>query len=217
MAAGQTRQEILNIMKELGRATVGEIEARVTVKAITVRHHLNALQADGLIEGEEQRQAVGRSVYVYRLTLKGYRQFPHLYHHLVEQILTKLKESASVEEIDSLIEGMSGPLAQQVRSEFAHLSLDDRLTWLLALLSEEGTIARWRRTSDGLTLVNFYCPFHEDEVYFPEFCNVKDNLIEIAIGGEIERDCCVEDGDHFCSITIRAGDPDQAIADHVKD
>ncbi len=217
MATGQTRQEILSILKDLGRAPVGDIEGRVDVKAITIRHHLNALQADGLITGEEQRQARGRSAYLYRLTLRGYRQFPHIYRQLVDAVMQKLREGASAAEIDATIEGMSGALAEQVRAEFANLTLEERLTWLLALLSEEGSIAHWRQTEEGLNLINFSCPFHDDDVYHPEFCGVKDNLIEIAIGGEIRRDCCVDEGDHFCSITIHPDDRASVVNTSMKE
>jgi len=48
--------------------TVNDLADLVGIKAITVRHHLNGLQADGLIAISEHRQSVGRPLHYYSLS-----------------------------------------------------------------------------------------------------------------------------------------------------
>ena len=42
------------------RATVDDLAAAADVSPVTVRHHLNGLMADGLIESDSVRRKVGR-------------------------------------------------------------------------------------------------------------------------------------------------------------
>jgi predicted ArsR family transcriptional regulator len=62
-----TRQAIVRALKLRGHTTVNDLADLVGIKAITVRHHLNGLQADGLIEIREHRQSVGRPLHYYSL------------------------------------------------------------------------------------------------------------------------------------------------------
>ena len=92
-----TRQEVLEALKERGRASVSDLAEAVGVKSVTVRHHLNALQADGLLDVQEERQPVGRPRHIYSLSEDGQSLFPQKYHVLVERMLDQLKDTSSVE------------------------------------------------------------------------------------------------------------------------
>src|SRR5687768_13836849 len=70
-----TRRAILATLKTLDQASVTDLADAVGVKAITIRHHLIAMLADGLIDQEEQRQALGRPLHVYCLSDKGRAMF----------------------------------------------------------------------------------------------------------------------------------------------
>ncbi len=62
-----TRQAIVRALKSFRQATVKDLADTVGVKAITVRHHLNGLQAEGLVDVREQRQSIGRPLHYYSL------------------------------------------------------------------------------------------------------------------------------------------------------
>jgi predicted ArsR family transcriptional regulator len=62
-----TRQAIVRALKLRGHTTVNDLADLVGIKAITVRHHLHSLQADGFIEMSEHRQSVGRPLHYYSL------------------------------------------------------------------------------------------------------------------------------------------------------
>ena len=57
-----TRQEILEILKEERQATVEDLATRLGLTPMTIRHHLNVLQAQNLVEASKVRrsQRVGR-------------------------------------------------------------------------------------------------------------------------------------------------------------
>ena len=79
----ETRQHILEILREIGQATVDDVvralcERRGEITAVTVRHHLTRLQEDGLITAPElrHRNTPGRPQHVYKLTEKAQQHFP---------------------------------------------------------------------------------------------------------------------------------------------
>ena len=76
-----TRQEILEILKEERQATVEDLAQRLELTPMTIRHHLNVLQAQGLIEAAKVRrsQKVGRPRLVYTLTEAADDHFPQSY------------------------------------------------------------------------------------------------------------------------------------------
>ena len=67
MTQQSTRLQIIKILGEFGPQTVEELTERVGVKQGTVRHHLTALRADGLVGMELKRNGVGRPAHVFSL------------------------------------------------------------------------------------------------------------------------------------------------------
>jgi predicted ArsR family transcriptional regulator len=65
-----TRQEILAILKEERQATVEDLAERLELTPMTIRHHLNVLQAQNLVVASKVRRSkkVGRPRLVYTLT-----------------------------------------------------------------------------------------------------------------------------------------------------
>ncbi|MEZ4516828.1 MAG: DeoR family transcriptional regulator [Chloroflexota bacterium] len=71
-----TREVILHTIKLSPQIAVEALAEAADVSPVTVRHHLNALQADGLIEAESVRRKVGRPYYVYSISERGQELFP---------------------------------------------------------------------------------------------------------------------------------------------
>ena len=73
-----TRQEILEILKEDKQATVEDLAERLQLTPMTIRHHLNVLQAQNLVTTATVRrsQKVGRPRLVYTLTAAADDLFP---------------------------------------------------------------------------------------------------------------------------------------------
>ena len=59
-----TRDTILEAIKQANEATVDDLAKAADVSPVTVRHHLNSLQAEGLLRTHSVRRKVGRPYYV---------------------------------------------------------------------------------------------------------------------------------------------------------
>ena len=66
-----TRERILDVLHSNPRSSINDLAEAVGINAISVRHHLNNLEADGLIQYDEERHGVGRPRLVYSLTERG--------------------------------------------------------------------------------------------------------------------------------------------------
>lgn len=63
-----TRRAVLDLIGKQDRITVSALAESLGMAPITVRYHLNSLQAEGLVRVALQRQDVGRPKHVYSLT-----------------------------------------------------------------------------------------------------------------------------------------------------
>ena len=197
-----TRQTIIEALKSSGYASVNDLAEQVKLKAVTIRHHLNSLQADGLVNLEERRQSVGRPYHVYFLTEKAHQLFPHRYHTLVERILDQIKRTLSPEVVQTVMDDLTNNLANQLRGEFEDLSPDERRGHLLEVLGREGFLARWQDNDDGLQLIEYHCPYHLVGQRHPEICQIDEAVIRAVMDQEVEKESCVLTGDVVCTFTL---------------
>ncbi len=197
-----TRWAVIKALRGYGQASVSELAGAVGVKSVTIRHHLNSLQAEGLIEVEEQRQAVGRPVHLYRLSEKAERLFPQTYQLLVDGLLDQIKATLPPAEVQRLIGALAGALADDLRHELAGLPPDARRERLVEWLERRGLTARWRQSEDGLELVKYHCPYHAVGQRHPELCQIDEMLVGVVLDAEVERATCLLSGDAACTLVL---------------
>ncbi len=200
-----TRQAIIETLNTMGQATVSNLAENVGVKAVTIRHHLNALQAEGLINIEEKRQSVGRPLYVYSLSEKAQGLFPQKYHVLVSRLLDQIKDQLPTKTVEVLINSLAGELADEVREDFESLPFDERMARLIDVLADEGFLAKWDRTDEGIQLIEYHCPYYHLGQQHPEICQIDKALIQAALDTSVEKEACILSGDHVCSFSIQPG------------
>lgn len=197
-----TRQEIIEALKERGRASIIDLAEAVDVKPVTVRHHLNALQADGLLEVEEERQSVGRPRHIYSLSEAGQSLFPQKYHLLVERMLDQMKDTSSEEMAALFLQQLGEQVADGVRAEIEKLPVEEQLARLVDVLSDEGFMAQWERTGDTIRLTEYNCPYYFVGQRHPEVCTIDETIIRIALDADVEKSSCLLYGDHACTFEV---------------
>jgi len=193
---------ILRRLKERGPATIADLAAYLDVAPMTVRHHLNALLAQGLVRSETVRRSVGRPALVYLLTEAGEEIFPHKYLRLTDRLLEELKASVPPEVIEMIFTRMAQDMAEEYRQRLIGLPMEDRMAALVELLGEEGFMAQWERAERGYRLTEYNCPYLHVGQHHPEVCWFDQSLISNMLEAAVEKDTCVLNGDPCCSFTI---------------
>lgn len=211
----ETRQHILEILKASGDSTVDEIvgalhartEKRVT--AATVRHHLDVLRMNGLVEAPtvRRRDAPGRPQYVYHLTEKALDLFPTNYAGLAHLILNQLYTHLPHEQVNVIIEGAADELAAE--AIIPELPMPERLDYIVEFLNKQGYQAVWRpaeqHQGEGWILSTQNCPFEKLTGNHDDVCHLDMRLMSRLLGGVVPRRIgTVANGNASCDYFISA-------------
>ncbi|MGW8318716.1 MAG: helix-turn-helix transcriptional regulator [Candidatus Promineifilaceae bacterium] len=197
-----TREVILEAIKQANEATVEELAGAADVSPVTVRHHLNSLQAEGLLETRSVRRKVGRPYYVYSLSDKGHELFPKRYVRLSSRLLDELKSRFPSETITDLFNNVVERIVEEHRDEFSGLPMEARLDFLVTLLAEEGFLANWELTDDGYRLTEYSCPYYSIGQKHSEVCHFDRQLMTLVLDTEITQHSCMIEGDACCHFTF---------------
>jgi predicted ArsR family transcriptional regulator len=200
-----TRDRVLRTLLLNQKRTVNELAEAVNINPISVRHHVNKLEAEGLIQSEEERHGVGRPHLVYSLTNRGMEQFPQRYLQLTLRLLQQMKENLSEKMIgeifQELAEGIAGELTQNINLH--DLTLEERLQLLEEVLTAEGYMVNLHEEEDNYYLVEASCPYHHVGEDYPEICVVDKELITHFTSTPPERIECILEGDKQCKYLIK--------------
>lgn len=198
----QTRDVILHAIKETNEATVEELAAAAGVSPVTVRHHLNSLQAEALLTSRSVRRKVGRPYYVYSLTEKGHELFPHKYARLSTRLLDELKARFPKEVVNDIFVGVVRRIVTDQQTHFEQMSFEQKLDYLVTLLGKEGFLARWEKDGDDYHLIEYSCPYVAVGQEHREVCNLDTNLIIAVLGDNVKQHSCMLAGDSCCQFTV---------------
>jgi len=206
-----TRDVILEAIKQANEATVDQLAEVADVSPVTVRHHLNSLQAEGLLETRSVRRKVGRPYYVYSLSDKGHELFPQRYMRLSSMLLDELKARFPSELVAEMFSDVVERLAAEHESRLVGMTFEERLDYLVKLLASEGFLAAWEPTADGYLLNEYSCPYYSVGQRHSEVCSFDKQLMRIVLETEVVQTSCVLDGDPCCEfeIPLPTGEPHQ--------
>lgn len=199
-----TRHRIVEILNQQGEATVEELSRELGLTAVTVRHHLDILRRDGLIEAPDVRRLSrpGRPQYIYRLTEAAQEQFPKNYHGLAGVMLSELRERLDARDLDTLLRAVARRLMADAPS-LEGLPLEQRLTSSVAYLNSKGYVARWGRDDEGAYAIQMTnCPYRQVAKEHSEVCSMDVYLIDNLLGTKPERVSCMLSGDERCVYII---------------
>lgn len=201
-AKKSTREVILQTIKARNQATVEELAEEAKVSPVTVRHHLNSLQAEGLLETESVRRKVGRPYYVYSLSEKADELFPKRYVRLSSRLLDEMKERFPNEVVVELFNGVVEGIVRDNQATFSRLSFEERLDFLVKLLEEEGYLARWELAESGYRFIEYSCPYISVGKSHSEVCTLDTRLILSVLQTEVHQHSCMLNGDQCCEFSI---------------
>lgn len=206
----ETRGLILNILKDNGDLTVDQIvnalhkrtDKRVT--AATIRHHLDVLGENGLVEAPEvkRRDTPGRPQYVYHLTDKALDLFPSNYAGLAHVLMDQIKAQLSRDQVNVILEGAAQQLA--ANAMIPNVPLDERLDYVVKYLTKQGYEASWENAEndDGYILSTSNCPFEKVAGAHEDICQLDMQLVSNLLGIVPRRLGRIAAGEDSCDYFI---------------
>jgi len=200
-----TRERILQTLLNHPRASINDLADAVGINAISVRHHLTNLQAEGTVIAEEERHGVGRPRLVYSLTEQGVERFPTRYLRLTNRLLEQIKEKLPEPTVQQLFTRMADELAKEYASKSVTMSLEQRLDYLKQILAQEGFTLEWEKKEGYYEIRELSCPYYHVSQNHPEVCAVDQILIASIMKTPVKKVGCVLQGDQYCTYHLQPG------------
>jgi predicted ArsR family transcriptional regulator len=199
-----TRQEILEILKAEGQATVEDLAQRLGLTPMTIRHHLNVLQAQNLVEAAKVRrsQKVGRPRLVYTLTEAADSIFPQSYGDLARYLVSEVKDSLGEERMRALFQRVASRMAKEAPPPIQGQSFEERLAQVTDFLEDRGFISRWERTDEGYIFTNINCPYRRVTREHEDLCIMDTMLMKQLLGVEPQRLNSLQEGEPACRFLL---------------
>lgn len=200
-----TRKRILEIMRQCEVCTVETLASTLSLTTVTVRHHLDILAKEGLVEMTEtrRRETPGRPQHSFRLTACAHERFPKNYAGLSLLMLDEIKENLSASQLEAMLRGMAMRMAAEARLPSAEAKPELRLTAAVNYLNERGYVAEWTQEDEHFVLRTRNCPYHEVSKQHHELCNMDLMLVSQLLGAQPSRRERMAEGDPVCSYVVK--------------
>jgi predicted ArsR family transcriptional regulator len=209
-----TREHILKILQERGVATVEELGKELKLTSATIRHHLDTLRGEGLIEAPaiRRRATPGRPQYVYTLTEAAAQHFPKNYAGLANMILSEVKERLEPKELDQVLRSIANRLADECPPAPPGEDLETRLKRVVKFLNEKGYMASYREHETGYSLRITNCPYRIVAHTHAQLCKVDMTLIGQLLNITPRRSSHIVTGEDACTFYLNTAAPDNSNA-----
>ena len=195
----ETRKNILEYLRHHGTASVHELAEHLALSIGTVRHHLNVLERDDLVENQELRHGVGRPRLVYTLSPAGLEAFPKKYDWLSNALLDELKARLDPTMVSTVLRGIARRVLDKYQPDLEGTTLHERAEILVQIMGKEGFETELEHTEDGrIRIVQNSCPYRSVVHEHNEVCQLDAEMIHQVLQQPIQRKCCMLHGDHSC-------------------
>ena len=200
-----TKDRILETLHRKPKIAINELAEAVGINAISVRHHLTNLTAEGLIKADEERHGVGRPRLVYSLTLDGMERFPTKYLRLTSKLLAQIKESMPAPDVTKLFSQVAEDMSKEYSDQMQGLSMEERLDVVKEALTQEGFTVEWEKKGKEYQIHEISCPYYQIGISHPEVCAIDQTLISKMLALPAKKVQCILDGSAHCTYVVNAG------------
>lgn len=209
MEIQETRRHILEILREQGDCTVGQLVDAIkerqqrNITSVTVRHHLERLREEHLVSEPQvkRRHTPGRPQYTYSLTDQAYEFFPNNYAGFGGHLLKEIKNRLPPKEVNVILEHMAQDMAQEADIP-TDGSLKDRVKHVVNHMNTQGYNAEWQHTDEGYVITTTNCPYERLAGSHEEVCHFDLRLMSAMLGVVPRMVGTMPDGEQACQYLI---------------
>jgi len=201
-----TRQRIVDFLRKQNQATVEELTKVVGLTHMAVRHHLNILQEEGLVEIATTRRTnkPGRPVQIYVLTNQAEKLYPQDYLRLSDLLLEEITCQLGPDGIATVCNNIAERLLQEAPTfeKRQPQAFEDRLDEVVGFLKEKGFVAKWEVEDGQYVIHHIACPYRQLASRHQEICLLDEVLIGSMLQLTPQRICCIANEDERCTYCL---------------
>jgi predicted ArsR family transcriptional regulator len=197
-----TREKIIELLRSRGSASAAEISHSLNLTAANIRHHLNRMQAEQVVERADNPadKERGRPVYLFRLSAQSR---PHNLAGLSQALLRMLYDSVIPGSQKALMPSLADQIA--IQCPVIAGSLSQRLARTVQCLKELNYQPRWEARRDGPRFMFAACPYAAIYPAYPELCQMDAYLLEKLLSAAVTQSARVGAGSppsRYCVFNI---------------
>ena len=191
----RSQDRILFQLKTRGPQTAADVGARLDMTTAGARQHLVKLEAQSLVESEDQREGRGRPRKYWRLTQGGHDRFPDRHSDLTLDLLRSTRDVFGDQGLERLIAHReAASIADYGKRLGKQRSLHQRVAALAQIRSREGYMASvTEETGGSFLLVENHCPICAAAATCQGLCRSELAVFRAVLG----TDVTVERIDHI--------------------
>lgn len=170
-----TRQRILDYLEKNRTASAPELSRAFRMTSANLRHHLQVLQEEGMIDvaGQDKSVGRGRPTLLYMTTGKAQEHsLGELASALFEQILGVRNSNQRTHRLKKIAKQLQGETSR--RDE----TITQRLVAAAGRLNTLRYRAHWEAHTDGPKMILGQCPYAAIIDRHPELCQMDAHLLE---------------------------------------
>lgn len=200
---GASQRALLEALKRRGESTLTELEGSLDLAAETVRSHLQALVAQGLVERSGLlRSGPGRPRVRYRLTAAGDALFPRRDRELLRELASFLLDSGQSALLEDFFAARLRRKRAAAEARLVGIPVDERLDAVARLLCEDGFLAEVVTDETGRHLRLCHCPLRELVEVSRLPCRAEMELVGGLLGDTLHRESFIPDGASSCTYAV---------------
>jgi predicted ArsR family transcriptional regulator len=202
-----TRARVARLILEHGPITAVALGERLGLTPAAVRRHLDALEAEGMIEPRTVRprgqRGRGRPAKLFAITDAGRSAFEHAYDDLAGSALRFLAERLGEEAVSDFARSQVKGLVARLEPAMNTVPADRRVQMLAEALSAEGYAASASKAkSGGDQLCQHHCPVAHAAAEFPQLCEAETEAFAQLLGTPVQRLATIAHGDGVCTTHV---------------
>jgi predicted ArsR family transcriptional regulator len=202
---GETRAQILQLLRRRGHLTATELSDALEIGAVGVRQHLALLDRDGLVHTVGVRRGMGRPSHLYGLTEHAEALFPKRYDLLALEALAFVEAQGGADALDQFFAARRLQFAHQLAPRLAGKGRAEQVSELAAALTEQGYMCEFQHMPDGsFRLTEHNCPVDCVARDYPQACEHELKLYEDILGTPLIREELIAEGGTCCRYRIAA-------------
>jgi predicted ArsR family transcriptional regulator len=198
------RRRITEILKANGTATVAELAEQLGMAQVSVRHHLDVLVGEDLVQvaGVRRRDGAGRPSQVYALTPEAAKLFPRRHDVLAENMLTEIKALLPADEFRDVLLRLADRTSREAPPASPGQSMEDRLDAVAGFLCSRGYDASWELHEGCYELHACNCPYAGVSDRHPELCSMDLAMIQQLLPQMVRVESRVLNSSTGCTYAI---------------
>lgn len=198
------RRRITELLKEYGSATVAELAHHLDMAQVSVRHHLDILVGEDLVElsGVRRQNSAGRPSLVYSLTPNAVKLFPQRHDALASAMLIELKSTLPGSEVQRIMQRMGEKTARLAPAVTPGQTIEERLDEVTNFLCQKGYSARWEERDGRYEIYTCNCPYAGVSDEHPELCTMDQAMMNHLLPETIRLQTRVVNGASRCVYEI---------------